>query len=60
MNRLPQKKKPGDPVLAADWNTLLDAIAARTPMADHHPDAKEGVAAFREKRSPRFNAWLEE
>ena len=33
MNRLPQKKKPGDPVLAADWNTLLDAIEARTPRA---------------------------
>ena len=33
MHRLPQKKKPGDPVLAADWNTLLDAIAARTPRA---------------------------
>lgn len=31
MNRLPQKKKPGDPVLASDWNALLDAIAARTP-----------------------------
>lgn len=31
MNRLPQKKRPGDPVLAEDWNTLLDAIAARTP-----------------------------
>lgn len=29
--RLPQKKKPGDPVLASDWNLLLDAIAARTP-----------------------------
>jgi hypothetical protein len=29
--RLPQKKNPGDPVLAADWNMLLDAIAARTP-----------------------------
>jgi hypothetical protein len=29
--RLPPKKKPGDPVLAADWNILLDAIAARTP-----------------------------
>jgi hypothetical protein len=29
--RLPQKKKPGDPVLASDWNILLDAIAARTP-----------------------------
>ena len=31
MTRLPEKKKPGDPVLAADWNSLLDAIAARTP-----------------------------
>ena len=30
--RMPQKKKPGDPVLAADWNMLLDAISARTPM----------------------------
>ena len=29
--RLPQKKKPGDPVLAEDWNLLLDAVAARTP-----------------------------
>ena len=29
--RLPQKKKPGDPVLATDWNLLLDAVAARTP-----------------------------
>ena len=28
---MPQKKKPGDPVLAEDWNTLLDAITARTP-----------------------------
>jgi hypothetical protein len=29
--RLPPKKKPGNPVLASDWNTILDAIAARTP-----------------------------
>ena len=33
--RLPHKKKPGDPVLAADWNTLLEAIAARTPCSGH-------------------------
>lgn len=29
--KLPPKKKPGDPVLAADWNTLVEALAARTP-----------------------------
>jgi hypothetical protein len=31
MNRLPQRKKRGDPILAEDWNALLDAIASRTP-----------------------------
>ena len=29
--KLPPKKKPGDPVLAVDWNTMVDALAARTP-----------------------------
>jgi 2-(1,2-epoxy-1,2-dihydrophenyl)acetyl-CoA isomerase len=38
----------------------LDDIAARTAVTDHHPDAREGVAAFQQKRKPRFNAWLEE
>lgn len=38
----------------------LDEIAARTAITDHHADAKEGVAAFRDKRAPRFNAWLED
>jgi 2-(1,2-epoxy-1,2-dihydrophenyl)acetyl-CoA isomerase len=33
----------------------FDEIAARTAVTDHHPDAREGVAAFREKRTPRFN-----
>jgi 2-(1,2-epoxy-1,2-dihydrophenyl)acetyl-CoA isomerase len=37
----------------------LDEIAAKTAISDHHPDAREGVAAFREKREPSFNAWLE-
>ena len=37
----------------------LDEIAAKTAISDHHADAKEGVAAFKEKREPRFNAWLE-
>jgi len=32
----------------------LDDIAARTAVTDHHPDAKEGSAAFFEKRPPNF------
>ena len=46
---------------AADmiFEQSLDEIAAKTAISDHHPDAKEGGLAFREKREPRFNAWLE-
>ena len=33
---------------------------AKTAISDHHLDAREGVAAFREKRPPKFNRWLEE
>lgn len=33
----------------------LDDIAARTAVTDHHPDAREGMEAFREKRKARFN-----
>ena len=36
----------------------LDEIAAKTAISDHHPDAREGVAAFREKRPAQFNDWL--
>ena len=32
----------------------LDDIAAKTAVSDHHPDALEGITAFREKRKPRF------
>lgn len=40
------------------WEQALDDIAAKTAVTDHHPDAREGVSAFREKRAPSFNAWL--
>ncbi len=30
-------------------------IATRTAISDHHPDCKEGWAAFRDKRKPRFS-----
>jgi 2-(1,2-epoxy-1,2-dihydrophenyl)acetyl-CoA isomerase len=33
----------------------FDDIAAKTGITDHLPDAREGVAAFREKRPARFN-----
>ena len=37
----------------------LDDIAAKTAISDHHPDALEGMTAFREKRPAKFNASLE-
>jgi 2-(1,2-epoxy-1,2-dihydrophenyl)acetyl-CoA isomerase len=37
----------------------LDEIAAKAAVTDHHPDAREGIKAFQEKRPPRFNQWLE-
>jgi 2-(1,2-epoxy-1,2-dihydrophenyl)acetyl-CoA isomerase len=30
-------------------------VAAKTAIVDHHPDAREGRLAFKEKRAPRFN-----
>lgn len=30
--RTPPKKKKGDPILAADWNRLIECIEARTPL----------------------------
>jgi len=41
------------------WAMALDDIAAKTAISDHHPDAREGMAAFQQKRKPKFNAWLE-
>ncbi len=42
------------------WAQSLDEIAAKTAISDHHPDAREGVSAFNEKRDASFNHWLEE
>ena len=42
------------------WDQALDEIAAKTAITDHHPDAREGVTAFHEKRYANFNAWLRE
>jgi 2-(1,2-epoxy-1,2-dihydrophenyl)acetyl-CoA isomerase len=36
------------------WAHALDDIAAKTAISDHDPDAREGIAAFREKRKPKF------
>ena len=44
---------------AMTFEQALDDIAAKTMMVDHHADAREGIQAFREKRQPRFNQWLE-
>jgi 2-(1,2-epoxy-1,2-dihydrophenyl)acetyl-CoA isomerase len=43
----------------SNFAQALDDIAARTAVADHHPDAKDGARSFAEKRPPRFNQWLE-
>lgn len=40
------------------FEQAMDEIAAKTAVSDHHPDAREGVAAFRDKRDAKFNEWL--
>mgnify|MGYP001818683944 CR=1 FL=1 len=42
----------------ATWEGALEDIAAKTAISDHHADAAEGVRAFKEKRQPQFNDWL--
>jgi 2-(1,2-epoxy-1,2-dihydrophenyl)acetyl-CoA isomerase len=37
----------------------FDDIATKTAISDHHPDAREGIMAFQQKRPPKFNVWLE-
>ena len=41
-----------------NWPQALDDIASKTAITDHHADAAEGVASFKEKRAPEFNKWL--
>jgi 2-(1,2-epoxy-1,2-dihydrophenyl)acetyl-CoA isomerase len=36
----------------------FDDIAAKTAISDHHPDSREGIAAWKEHREPNFNAWI--
>jgi len=43
----------------ATFADALEDIATKTAIGDLHPDAKEGIAAFREKRTAHFNRWLE-
>jgi 2-(1,2-epoxy-1,2-dihydrophenyl)acetyl-CoA isomerase len=42
------------------WEQALDDIASKTAVSDHHPDAREGIAAFQQKRPAKFNALLEQ
>jgi 2-(1,2-epoxy-1,2-dihydrophenyl)acetyl-CoA isomerase len=41
------------------FRQALDEIAAKTTLVDHHSDAREGIQAFRDKRPPQFNQWLD-
>ena len=42
------------------FEQACDEIAGKTAVVDYHPDSRDGIAAFKEKRAPKFNAWLEE
>jgi len=37
----------------------LADIASKTAISDEQPDAEEGMRAWREKRKPEFNKWME-
>ena len=41
------------------FEQACEDIASKTAVSDHHPDTREGVRAFQEKRQPQFNDWLD-
>jgi len=50
---LPPKKNRGDPILARDWNLLIDAVAARTPRTGSGLHLSQTAAGF----AYQFPAW---
>ncbi len=42
------------------FEQACEEIASKTAISDHHPDSREGVGSFREKREAHFNEWLRE
>lgn len=51
--RLPPKKRPGNPILASDWNMLIDALEARTPRTGSGLEmvSSSGGFTYRVRRS---------
>jgi hypothetical protein len=47
---LPKKRNPKEPVLAKDWNMMIDAIEARTPQRC------EGMELYRDRRGFFYRA----
>ena len=41
------------------FDQALEDIATKTAISDYHEDTAEGMTAFRERRQPAFNQWLE-
>ena len=52
--RLPRKKKPGDRILAADWNALIDALLARTPQKGTGMSLVSTPSGFYYRAEPKF------
>jgi hypothetical protein len=44
--RLPSKKRPGNPILAKDWNLLIEALEARTPRPGPGTEIVSTTAGF--------------